>query len=82
MPWDAPASGPVDALRRSARARPGAPSDHTPAGRVMGPDAGLRTRTPGPPSDRTPAERAFTTDLPSDKSLDEVILEYLSDDAE
>jgi Fe-S cluster assembly ATP-binding protein len=30
----------------------------------------------------SPAERAFAADLPSDKSLDEVILEYLSDDAE
>jgi len=33
------------------------------------------------PSDRTPAER-FAADLPNDKSLDEVILEYLSDDSE
>jgi hypothetical protein len=47
----------------------------------------MRTRTPGSAtaaavSERTPAERAFSSDLPSDKSLDEVILEYLSDDAE
>jgi hypothetical protein len=42
----------------------------------------MRTRSPVPPSDRTPAERAFNADLPGDKSLDEVILEYLSDDAE
>jgi hypothetical protein len=80
MPWDAPPSGPVDAAIR-ARA-PSSPSEHTPTGRAMGADAALRTRTPGPPSDRTPAERAFAADLPSDKSLDEVILEYLSDDAE
>jgi len=77
MPWDAPGTEPP--VRSRA---PGAPSDHTPAGRAMGPDAGLRTRTPGPPSERTPSERAFSTDLPNDKSLDEVILEYLSDDSE
>jgi hypothetical protein len=57
-------------------------SDHTPSGRAMGSSAVIRTRTPGPPSDRTPAERAFTADLPNDKSLDEVILEYLADDGE
>ena len=77
MPWDAPASGPVEPARPRT---PGVPSDHTPTGRLVGNEAVLRTRTPGPPSDRTPAERAFSSDLPSDKSLDEVILEYLSDD--
>jgi hypothetical protein len=75
MPWDAPPSGPVDAAIR-ARA-PGVPSELTPTGRAVNVDPGLRTRTPPPPT-----ERAFSTDLPSDKSLDEVILEYLSDDAE
>jgi hypothetical protein len=81
MPWDAPAGGAVEAALR-ARA-PGAPTERTPAERaMMGTDAGLRTRTPVAPSERTPAERAFAVDLPSDKSLDEVILEYLSDDAE
>ncbi len=82
MPWDAPASGPVEAPPAIRTRTPGPPSDHTPAGRAMAPDGSLRTRTPGPPSDRTPAERAFSSDLPNDKSLDEVILEYLSDDAE
>jgi hypothetical protein len=82
MPWDAPvpASGPVETTARTRSPVP--PSDHTPLGRALAPDGAARTRTPGPPSDRTPAERAFATDLPSDKSLDEVILEYLSDDAE
>jgi hypothetical protein len=75
MPWDAPASGPVDAAIR-ARA-PGAPSELTPTGRAVNTDPALRTRTPAPPG-----EGAFSTNLPSDKSLDEVILEYLSDDAE
>ena len=94
MPWDAPASGAPPATLRTRT--PGPPSDRTPAERALG-DAVLRTRTPGPPttsagpsvpsapsapSDRTPAERAFASDLPSDKSLDEVILEYLSDDAD
>jgi hypothetical protein len=79
MPWDAPASGAEPPVRTRT---PGPPSDHTPAGRALAPDGSLRTRTPGPPSDRTPAERAFSSDLPNDKSLDEVILEYLSDDAE
>jgi hypothetical protein len=45
-------------------------------------DAALRARAPGAPSERTPSERAFAPDLVSDKSLDEVILEYLSDDGE
>jgi hypothetical protein len=75
MPWDAPASGPVDAAIR-ARA-PSAPSEMTPTGRAVNTDPALRTRTPAPPG-----EGAFSTNLPSDKSLDEVILEYLSDDAE
>jgi hypothetical protein len=75
MPWDAPASGPIDAAIR-ARA-PGAPSELTPTGRAVNTDPALRTRTPAPPG-----EGAFSTNLPSDKSLDEVILEYLSDDAE
>jgi hypothetical protein len=79
MPWDAPASGAADAPPPVRTRTPG-PSDHTPTGRLV--DASLRTRTPAAPSERTPAERAFSTDLPSDKSLDEVILEYLSDDAE
>jgi hypothetical protein len=81
MPWDAPTSGPIDAPPPIRSRTPGVPSDHTPTGRAMGPTA-MRTRSPVPPSDRTPAERAFNADLPSDKSLDEVILEYLSDDAE
>jgi hypothetical protein len=90
MPWDAP-GGPSDAPPPVRTRTPGVPSDHTPTGRaidhtptgrVMGPPAAMRTRSPVPPSDRTPAERAFNADLPSDKSLDEVILEYLSDDAE
>jgi hypothetical protein len=76
MPWDGPA-GTAPPMRGRG------PSEHTPTGRAMGTDAGLRTRTPGAvPSERTPSERAFSADLPSDKSLDEVILEYLSDDAE
>jgi hypothetical protein len=79
MPWEGAASGAVEAALRG-NTRP--PSEHTPTGRAMGTDSGLRTRTPVAPSERTPAERAFATDLPSDKSLDEVILEYLSDDAE
>jgi hypothetical protein len=45
-------------------------------------DAAVRTRAPGAPSERTPAERAFAPDLVTDKSLDEVILEYLSDDVD
>ncbi|MDB4980212.1 MAG: hypothetical protein JWM82_964, partial [Myxococcales bacterium] len=77
MPWDGGSQAP-GAVRRPT----GAPSEHTPQGRALGPDAALRTRTPGPPSERTPAERAFASDLSNDKSLDEVILEYLSDDAE
>jgi hypothetical protein len=89
MPWDP--GGPSDAPPPVRARTPGAPSDHTPTGRaidhtptgrVMGPPAVMRTRSPVPPSDRTPAERAFNADLPGDKSLDEVILEYLSDDAE
>jgi hypothetical protein len=78
MPWDGPAgTAPPPAMRGRG------PSEHTPTGRAMGSDAGSRTRTPAAaPSERTPAERAFSSDLPSDKSLDEVILEYLSDDAE
>jgi hypothetical protein len=79
MPWDAPPAPGEPAPRTRT---PGPPTDLTPTGRLVSPDAGARTRTPGPPSERTPAERAFSTDLPSDKSLDEVILEYLSDDAE
>jgi hypothetical protein len=80
MPWEGgPPSGAVEAALRGPT-RP--VSEHTPTGRAMGTDSGLRTRTPVAPSERTPAERAFATDLPSDKSLDEVILEYLSDDAE
>jgi hypothetical protein len=82
MPWDAPSSGPTDAPPPIRTRTPGVPSDHTPTGRAMGAGAAMRTRSPVPPSDRTPAERAFNADLPSDKSLDEVILEYLSDDAE
>ena len=79
MPWDAPGGAePLPARTRT----PGVASEHTPTSRAMGSAAGLRTRPPGPPSERTPAERAFATDLPSDKSLDEVILEYLSDDSE
>ena len=81
MPWDAPGA-PSDAPPPVRTRTPGAPSDHTPQGRAMGQNAAIRTRSPVPPSDRTPAERAFNADLPSDKSLDEVILEYLSDDAE
>ncbi len=78
MPWDGGSQG-AGAVRRP----PGAPSEHTPQGRALGAtDAAMRTRTPGPPSERTPAERAFASDLSNDKSLDEVILEYLSDDAE
>jgi hypothetical protein len=78
MPWDAPASGePVPRAQT-----PSPPPEHTPTSRVMGSGPGLRTRPPGPPSERTPTESAFSTDLPSDKSLDEVILEYLSDDPE
>jgi len=81
MPWDAPSSPSAPSPGEpTARTRtPGPPTDLTPTGRLVSPDAGARPR---PPSDRTPAERAFSTDLPSDKSLDEVILEYLSDDAE
>ena len=45
-------------------------------------DAAIRARAPGAPSERTPAERAFAPDLVTDKSLDEVILEYLSDDVD
>jgi hypothetical protein len=45
-------------------------------------EAALRARAPAAPSERTPSERAFAPDLVSDKSLDEVILEYLSDDGE
>jgi hypothetical protein len=77
MPWDG-AAVPTTGIRRA----PGV-SEHTPQGRAISgtAEAAIRTRTPSPPSDRTPAER-FSTDLPSDKSLDEVILEYLSDDGE
>ncbi|HVU52429.1 MAG TPA: hypothetical protein VHL80_17165 [Polyangia bacterium] len=90
MPWDAP-GGASDAPPPVRTRTPGAPSDHTPTGRaiehtptsrVMGSNPGMRTRSPVPPSERTPSERAFNADLPNDKSLDEVILEYLSDDAE
>jgi hypothetical protein len=67
MPWDTtPMRGSPDA---SARTRaPSAPSERTPR--------------PAAPGERPPGERAFGADLVSDKSLDEVILEYLSDDAE
>ena len=82
MPWDAPTSGVIDAPPPIRTRTPGAPSDHTPAARAMGAGAAIRTRSPVPPSDRAPGERAFNANLPSDKSLDEVILEYLSDDAE
>jgi hypothetical protein len=82
MPWDAPASGALDAPPPIRTRTPGAPTDHAPGGRAMGAGAAIRTRSPVPPSDRAPGERAFNADLPSDKSLDEVILEYLSDDAE
>ncbi|HVZ71559.1 MAG TPA: hypothetical protein VHJ20_04215 [Polyangia bacterium] len=74
MPWDGDAAG--------AARRPTGVSEHTPQGRaaVTGTtEAVMRTRTP---SERAPADRAFANDLPNDKSLDEVILEYLSDDAE
>jgi hypothetical protein len=80
MPWDAPSSGAVEAALRTRA--PGSPSERTPAERALGADAGVRTRTPAPPSERTPSERAFAADLITDKSLDEVILEYLSDDSE
>jgi hypothetical protein len=80
MPWDAPSTSSPSPGEPAPRTRtPGPPTDLTPTGRLVSPDAGSRLR---PPPDRTPAERAFSTDLPSDKSLDEVILEYLSDDAE
>jgi hypothetical protein len=73
MPWDAP-------LRTRP---PGAPTERTTAERTaLGADAPGRTRTPTPPSEKTPSERAFAADLITDKSLDEVILEYLSDDSE
>jgi len=90
MPWDAPSSAPPALRTRPpgppSAAPPSATSERTPAERALG-DAPLRTRPPGSAtasavSERTPAERAFSADLPSDKSLDEVILEYLSDDAE
>jgi hypothetical protein len=49
---------------------------------AKGAPAGGRTRTvTAAAGERTP-ERAFGQDLVSDKSLDDVILEYLSDDAE
>jgi hypothetical protein len=80
MPWDGPPTNAVDAAMRTRT--PGAPPERTPAERALAADAAMRARTPAPPSERTPAERAFSSDLPSDKSLDEVILEYLSDDAE
>jgi hypothetical protein len=78
MPWDAPAAGPTE----PPRPRTPGPSEHTPVRRAMSAEGSARTRTPGASPDRTPAERAFTSDVPGDKSLDEVILEYLSDDAE
>ena len=37
---------------------------------------------PWDPPEPSPAKDSFAGDLVSDKSLDEVILEYLSDDAE
>src|SRR5262249_33995217 len=90
MPWDAP--GGASDQPPPVRARtPRGPSDPTPLGRAIehtpttprtGQRPAMRTRSPFPPSERTPADRAFNADLPSDKSLDEVILEYLSDDAE
>jgi hypothetical protein len=53
-----------------------------PAGRA-GPAAPTRTRTAtAPAGERAPKEKPFSADLVSDKSLDDVILEYLSDDAE
>jgi hypothetical protein len=75
MPWEGPPGAAVEAARRG-NTRP--PSEHTPTGRAVAPDAAMRTRTPAAPA----GERGFSADLPSDKSLDEVILEYLSDDAE
>jgi hypothetical protein len=76
MPWDAPA-----AMRTRTPGPPSATLDRPSAERAV--EAASRTRPPGQAvSERTPAERAFSADLPSDKSLDEVILEYLSDDAE
>jgi hypothetical protein len=88
MPWDggSPGSTSPGAMTTGAggvRRSTVVPSEHTPQGRALGvPDAAMRTRTPSAPSERTPAERAFASDLSNDKSLDEVILEYLSDDAE
>jgi hypothetical protein len=80
MPWDAPSSAPP--AMRTRTPGPPATSERTPAERALG-DVSPRTRPPAQTvSERTPAERAFSADLPSDKSLDEVILEYLSDDAE
>jgi hypothetical protein len=85
MPWDAPSTAPP-AMRTRTPGPPAAMPERTPAERALG-DAAMRPRAPGSApapavSERTPAERAFSSDLPSDKSLDEVILEYLSDDAE
>jgi len=78
MPWDAPASGELASRTRT----PGPSTDPALASRAEGPEGGSRARPPGPPPERAPAESAFSTDLPNDKSLDEVILEYLSDDPE
>jgi hypothetical protein len=86
MPWDGGSPGPASPMTANAgavRRATGVPSEHTPQGRAIGAtDAAIRARTPSAPSERTPAERAFASDLSNDKSLDEVILEYLSDDAE
>jgi len=78
MPWDAPASAEAAPRTRT----PGPPAEHTPTSRALGSEAGSRARAAGAASERAPTESAFSSDLPNDKSLDEVILEYLSDDPE
>jgi hypothetical protein len=66
MPRDA--GRPVDPAAAARARTPGPPPDRTPR--------------PGPPSERTPSDHAFSEGLVSDKRLDEVILEYLSEDGE
>jgi hypothetical protein len=64
-------------VREGSYPLPGAPRTTVPGAPTSRP----RTAT-APVGERTPADRAFAAELVSDKSLDDVILEYLSDDAE
>jgi hypothetical protein len=71
MPWETPGQA------APSSAPPVVASAPEPAAR-----ASRQIRMPWDPPEPSPAKDSFAGDLVSDKSLDEVILEYLSDDAE